>query len=130
MSFDHRDIRPSMDVYTFDNLYLGTVLKIIPGPVQPVGVYVPQDARQSSASSGELRGPMPTAPLGNPGPATQAARSAYATAPDRAEPLGQGMMVVGKWWGLVDRQAIALDSIQTVALERIVLQRSKVDFKP
>ena len=29
MSFDRSDIRPSMDVYTMDNVYLGTVLRII-----------------------------------------------------------------------------------------------------
>ncbi len=73
MAFDDRDIRPSMDVFTRDGAYLGTVLRVAPGPVAPADGEAGTEpilaaARQSSAINGELLGPMPTATLGNPGP--------------------------------------------------------------
>jgi hypothetical protein len=121
LSFDYRDIRPAMDIYTLDNVYLGTVLQITPGPVR-AAERVDDAARQSSKVSGELLGPMPTQPLGNPGPIAQSARADYATTPDDARPIGEGALTVGKWWGLVDRRRIPLDAVQTVSLERVVLR--------
>ena len=122
MSFDRRDIRPSMDVYTLDNAYLGTVLAIVPGPEPPAEASAPASGRETSAISGELLGPMPTQPVGNVGPETQSARAVYATRPDGAERLGHGALKVGKWWGLAARRTIPLDAVQTVSLERVVLK--------
>lgn len=130
MSFDNRDIRPSMDVYTHDNVYLGTVLKIIPERGMPATADQPVDgSTQSSAVSGELMGPMPTMPIGNPGPHTQSARAGYTTQPDSARPLGQGTLRVGKWWGLLGRRTLPLDAVQTVSLERVVLRLLKTELE-
>lgn len=123
MSFDRRDIRISMDVYTFDQIYLGTVLKIRPGSMLK-GERILPDALQSSSVNGEMLGPMPTAPIGNPAPHKQSADERYASGRD-AEPLGAGSLVVGKWWGLLGRREIPLADVQTVSLERVVLRRSK-----
>ncbi len=122
MSFDDRDIRPSMDVYTRDNVYLGTIRAVVPGSATPDGERVLETARQSSTISGERLGPMPTAPLGNSGPERQSARALYATEPDAARPLGRGAIEVGRWWGLVGRRTIPLDAVQAVSLERVVLK--------
>lgn len=129
MSFDRRDIRPSMDVYTRDNVYLGSVLTVIPGPESPVKEHVLPEARQVSEVNGELLGPMPTQTIGNTGPTRQAANAQYATVHEHAEPLGQGRIKVGKWWGLVGRRTIPLDAVQTVSLERVVLQLRKDELE-
>ena len=123
MSFDRRDIRPGMDVYTLDNAYLGTVLKVSDGPPAEPEPPIAADARQSSTTNGELLGPMPTQPIGNPAPITQGAAAGYATAPDDARPLGHGALLVGRWWGLVGRRRIPIDAVQTVSLERVVLRQ-------
>lgn len=124
MSFDSRDIRKNMDVYTFDNVYLGTVLGLSTGHAgadETVGVT----ARQSSTVNGEMLGPMPTLPLGNQAALKQSASAAYATARDSARPLGHGTITVGKWWGLSGRLTINLRDVQTVSLERVVLKQRK-----
>ena len=125
MSFDRRDIRPAMDVYTRDNVYLGTVLAVTPGPQDQAGELIAADARQASAVNGELLGPMPTQTIGNHGPITQSARAGYATEPDAAQPLGNGALVAGKWWGLIGKRTIPLDDVQSVSLERVILKRRK-----
>lgn len=125
MGFDRRDIRPSMDVYTRDNAYLGTVRSVIPGPPGPGGRRVPEDARQASEVDGELLGPVPTQHIGNAGPRTQSARAGYGAASDGAEPLGEGTIEVGKWWGLAGRRTIPLHAVQTVSLERVILRQRK-----
>jgi hypothetical protein len=122
MSFDRGDIRPSMDVYTLDNSYLGTVLRIHANPITAADEQVAPDALQSSDVSGELLGPVPTLPIGNRGPRTQSAGNRYATQPDAAEPIGRGTIEVGKWWGMFGRRTISLDDVQTVSLERVVLR--------
>ncbi len=129
MSFDRRDIRPSMDVYTLDNAYLGTVLAVVPGPELPPEESPVAPGREASAISGESLGPMPTQPVGNVGPETQSARARYAAQPDGAERLGRGALKIGKWWGLAARRTIPLDAVQTVSLERVVL-RLKRDELP
>jgi hypothetical protein len=121
MGFDRRDIRRGMDVYTRDNTYLGNVLEVITGPAMEQRVRVSPDARQSSSMSGELRGPMPTLPLGNRGPINQSARADYATLPDAADLIGAGTLVVGKWWGLRGRRTLSLKLVQSVSLERVAL---------
>ncbi len=95
MSFDRRDIRPAMDVYTLDNVYLGSILAIIPGSRTPVKEHILPEARQSSEVNGEMFGPMPTQTIGNPGPRTQSAASLYATQPDSTQPLDGGAIKVG-----------------------------------
>ncbi len=125
MSFDFRDIRPAMDVYTLDNAYLGTVLDILPGPVTPVEGQVPEDARQSSAISGEMLGPAPTKEIGNKGPVSQSARERYAVSPHTARPIGEGTLRVGRWGGLLGRRTIPMDAVQTVSLERVVLRLTR-----
>ncbi len=122
MGFDRRDIRPTMDVFTSDNVYLGTVLGITVGVAQPVGERVPPSARQSSVINGELLGPAPTQPLGNPGPLRQAAAAGYATQADTMQLLGKGTISVGRWWGLFGKRHIPLAAVQTVSLERVVLK--------
>ena len=128
MSFDRRDIRPAMDVYTSDNVYLGTVLKTIQGPTVPAGDAVPDHAHEASAVSGELLGPMPTQPIGNPGPSTQSARTRYAVGSDSAQPRGCGTIVVSTWWGLVGRRTIPLEVVQAISMERVILRLSKDDL--
>lgn len=124
MSFDRRDLRPTLDVYTADNVYLGALLRVDAAP----GRSAPQPPERSSTVSGELLGPQPTAPLGNTGPHSQAATAAYATTPDAA-PLGQGTFSVGRWWGLRERRTLPLSAIQSVSLERVVLtlRRDQLD---
>lgn len=128
-SFDIRDIRRAMDVYTLDNVYLGSVLKVVSGPVVRGGDQVAEHARQSSAISGEMLGPAPTEPAGNSGPARQSARASYAVGPDGAGPIGTGTIVVGQWWGLRGRFSIPLGWVQTVSLERVVLGLTHQEFR-
>ncbi|HEX7025306.1 MAG TPA: hypothetical protein VF187_10860 [Gemmatimonadales bacterium] len=122
MSFDFRDIRPAMDVYTLDNVYLGTVLAIIPGPAAEPSQRVPANAMESSEISGEMLGPAPTQTVGNRGPANQSARARYAVKPDAKQIIGHGAITVGRWWGLRGRRTIPMDAVQTVSLERVVLR--------
>lgn len=126
MSFDDRDIRAWMDVYSFDQVYLGVVLKIRRGAV-PAQARILPDALQTSSVSGELLGPMPTQPLGNPAPRNQSAGAGYATTAD-ASPIGAGELVIGKWWGLLERRVIPIADVLTVSLERVVLKRRAADL--
>ena len=129
MSFDRRDIRPSMDVYTLDNAYLGTVLAVVPGP-DPPEESAPAPGRETSAISGEALGPMPTMSLGNGGPLAQGARSRFASRADRAgRPLaGAELLVLRTPIGLDLRhplprlRRVPLSAVQTVSLERITLR--------
>jgi hypothetical protein len=120
MSFDSRDIRLGMDVYTLDGVYLGTVRRVWPGP--PSLDPVPTASAEASVPHGELLGPMPTAPLGNTAPCVQGAAAGFGSAADDAAPLGHGAIEVGRWWGLLGRRTIPLDAVQTVSLERVVLE--------
>lgn len=130
MTFDRGDIRPAMDVYTKDNVYLGTVLAIVPGPPHDAdhgaeSASAPGGALEGSLLSGELLGPMPTQTIGNTGPIVQSARGRYASQPDDAAPLGRGNIIVGKWYGLLGKRSISLDAVQTVSLERVVLRLTR-----
>ncbi len=134
MSFDTRDIRRSMDVYTHDNVYLGTVLEIIPCPnprvggdqvETPPGEEAPVPPQQRSEIDGEMFGPMPTQTIGNKGPSRQSARAGYAVHPDDAKLIGSGSIRVGKWWGLLSSRTIPIEDVQTVSIERVVLRRKK-----
>lgn len=125
MGFDRRDIRPSMDIFTLDNAYLGTVLEIVPGEDVPEAERVEVGAPQASRVSGELLGPMPTQEVGNRGPERQGASASYATSPDDAEPIGRGGIMVGRWWGLVGRREIPVEDVLSVSLERVILKQTK-----
>lgn len=128
MSFDNRDIRRTMDVYTLDNHYLGTVLEVIANPARVAREQIPADALQSSAVSGELLGPMPTLPIGNLAPERQSASQRYATAPDGA-PIGDGALWVGHWWGLRGQRRIPIADVQAVSLERVVLRLKRAEIR-
>ena len=128
MSFDRGDIRRTMDVYTLDNAYLGTVLKIVPGRAALHEESVEASARQTSRVNGELLGPMPTQPIGNQSPIRQGAQAQYDTATD-AEQLGDGALIVGRWWGLRGRRTIPLADVQTVSLERVVLKQRRATLE-
>ena len=117
---DCRDIHPSVDVFTADGVYLGTVLRVESQTRNAPTRVMVQTRQQPSAVSGELLGPMPTQTIGNPRPRTQSADQAFGAQPDGATPLG-GAFVIGKWWGLVGRRRLPLDAVQTVSLERVVL---------
>lgn len=134
MSFDTRDLYRPLDVFTRDEVFLGSILKIVPtdGPPDASGAGVEQvwpAARQTSHVSGELLGPMPTAPLGNPGPAAQSAARGYRAAPDDARTFAGGTMLVGRWWGLVGRRTIRLDQIMSLSLERVILKQTYAEIR-
>ncbi len=122
--FDHRDIRASMDVWTADNYYLGTVRQVT-ATRTAARAHMEPSKRREGGFSGEMLGPVPTQSLGNTGPVTQAADAAYATNGDGARSLGGGTMTVGHWAGLIKRRSIALDLVQSVSLERITLRLTR-----
>ncbi len=117
-----------MDVYTFDNVYLGTVLGIHRGTA-PAGQPVEGTTERSSEVSGEALGPMPTESLGNAAPTAQAAINRYATAADGASKLGQASLRIGKWRGLVGSRTLPLEAVLNVSLERVVLRVRSVDLE-
>ena len=124
MHFDTRDIRLGMDVFTADNVYLGSVVRL------PAAENLQEDAYRavdpSSRTSGEALGPSPTVSLGNTGPLNQSARTHYATQPDANGVFPSGSFEVGKWFGLVGRKSIPVAFVQSLSAERIVLRRSDV----
>lgn len=131
MTFDTRDIRVGMDVYTRDGRYLGTVRRLEPGSAQPVQRVATEATTEAPASmiSGELLGPMPTSPLGNPGPTTQTPRYAFGTIPDEAEPLVAGAFWVGKLPVPIGWCRFSIDDVLTVTLERVILRQQASDLE-
>lgn len=111
-----------MDVCTLDGVYLGTVRRIIFGPA-PLAVRRERN-ELGSEFSGELLGPQPTAPLGNPGPSTQSAVNSYGATPDGALALGQGVLMVGRWPLPLGWRSIPLSDILVVSFERVILRRT------
>lgn len=122
MPFDSRDIRLGMDVFTLDGQYLGAVRRIRIGPAAP-RARIPLRA-EASVLSGELLGPQPTGPLGNPGPATQSATAHYAAAPDDALPLGEGSLIVGRLPFPLGWREIPLSEVLVVSFERVIVRRT------
>lgn len=123
MTFDQRDIRPPLDVYTLDNVYLGSVLRVMPEPAAVLDQRSPDRARhEPDAVDGERLGPAPTQAAGNRGPGVQAARARYGITADSTPLLGNGAFVIGKWWGIIGRQTIPVDAVLTVSLERVILR--------
>ncbi len=125
MGFDCRDIRPSMDVFTRDNAYLGAVLAVVPGELGPRAECVDTDVLQESQVNGELLGPMPTQAFGNRGPSSQGAAALYASPPDDAEPIGRGSIIFGTWWGLIACRTVPIEDVLNVSLERVILKQAK-----
>ena len=126
MGFDARDIHPPLDVFSRDGVYIGSVLSVVPGRSRAHEASRPSEQEinagsTSSKISGELLGPMPTGQLGNPGPTTQSANAGYAADVDGALPLGDGAIVVGRWWGLLGRRTIPLSQVFAISLERVIL---------
>jgi hypothetical protein len=125
--FDHRDIHVSMDVWTADNQYLGTVRRVT-GLGTTNHAHEEPPSRREGGFSGESIGPVPTQSIGNTGPVSQAAEAAYATNSDGAKNLCGGTMTVGHWAGFIKRRSIALDLVQSVSLERITLRPTKAQL--
>jgi hypothetical protein len=123
MTFDVRDIRSPLDVYTLDNTYIGSVLRVMSEYTATFDQQSP-DLQQHGpdAVDGEQLGPAPTQEIGNRGPGVQAARTRYGITADDALPLGEGDFEVGKWWGLIGRRMIPVDAVLSVSLERVVLK--------
>ena len=138
MSFDDRDVRRGMDVFTLDNVLVGTVVWIGRGSSRRS-----TEARASrelggqvSAVNGETLGPMPTANVGNGGPLAQGARARFASRADRAgRPLdGAELLVLRTPLGLDLRhpwprlRRVPLTAVQMVSLERIVLRVTEAEL--
>lgn len=132
MSFDRRDVRRGMDVFTLDNVYLGTVVWVLGRAASPKvrALQREEPSTQESAVNGELLGPMPTARFGNGGPRMQSARRAYASRDASGAPLsGEARLIVLRTplgtdlRDLLPRlRQIPIDLVQTVSLERILLR--------
>lgn len=127
MALDTRDIRVGMDVYTADGVYVGTVRKVSFGPAPQRGEPAVA-VREVSVVPGELLGPQPTAPLGNPGPETQGARNAFATVRDDALPLGAGRFAVGTLPIPLGWRWFTCDAVLVVSFERVVLKRTAAEL--
>jgi len=127
VAFDTRDLRIGMDVYTADWVYLGTVRRVCLGPA-PSTRPVRALPNEGSIVSGELLGPQPTAPLGNPGPSVQTAAKGYATGSDDAVPLGTGAIAVGRLPLPLGWHWIPVSDIQVVSFERVVLGRTAAEL--
>lgn len=146
MTFDARDLRRGKDVFGADGTYLGTVVWIKVRPPDPgrradlsggadrplPGVAaVCASGDPASAFSGEALGPMPTAALGNGGPARQSAASAFGASAARLDAPGtmlpvellvMRLLTALSWSTLRPRVwRIPVDLVQAVSHERIVL---------
>jgi hypothetical protein len=111
-----------MDVYSLDQVYLGTVRRVVPQPGAD-HAHTTQEF-QASVLPGELLGPMPTATIGNPGPSTQSARRRFASQPDGAAPIGRGRILFGRLPVPFGWRQITVDDVLVVSLERIVLRHT------
>jgi hypothetical protein len=118
------DIRRNMDVFGLDGGRIGTVIRVNSDPVarnvMPDNPPFTPDIREFD---GEATGPAPTRAVGNRGPATQAPEHRYGTASMSGDPLGNGSVQVGTWYGFFGRRWISLDEVQTVSMERVVLRK-------
>ena len=128
VSLDDRDIRPGMDVYTLEDVYLGAVARVESGPTRPTASE--ETPTEASAVSGESLGPMPTASIGNRGPSEQSASRAYATGGSSVgRPLGAARFRVRRWLVRLDPATliprsrwIPIELVQSVSLERVILR--------
>ena len=131
MSFDLRDLRRGKDVFDADGAYLGTVVWVVSRPESSASASAAQATRGGSPFSGEALGPMPTAALGNGGPRSQSAATAYATSSSRAAALDRRratelvvlrLLTSLDWSTLRPRiRRIPVSLVQAASHERIVL---------
>lgn len=137
MTFTTRDLRPGTDVFSMDNVYLGTVIRVrwegsgwlrggrwASSAASPIG-------EQAAYFSGEHLGPMPTWDIGNGGPTAQSAHAGYACQDDGPpwEPIRQpAELLIFRWlvslnWATARPVLwrIPAGLIHLASLERIVL---------
>ena len=119
MSFDRRDIRPGMGVYTLDGAYVGDVLRTGMRARVPSARSPAEPAATGSSISGESLGPAPTARIGNSGPGSQAAAARYATTTDESPAGAVNWLDVAVSAGRQRR--FSVDLVQAVSMERVVL---------
>ena len=123
--FRSPEIRRSMDVFGLDGEKVGTIIWVIHGPEAASNIPEnPPFTPEIRAFDGESLGPAPTREVGNFGPATQTPEHRYGADTTTGEPLGAGAILVGTWYGLFGRRRIALDEVQTVSMERVILRRA------
>jgi hypothetical protein len=82
VSFDVRDLRLGMDVFSSDGVYLGSVIHVARRPRSDPTLTAAARLKNRATGpsfSGETLGPMPTTRLGNRGPAHEQEPSDYAT---------------------------------------------------
>ena len=128
MPFSRGELRPGMDVYTSDNVYLGTLRAVLEGPPALEPSTTPGAAPAPGAFDGEALGPMPTQALGNRAPRAQSPARGYG-ARSALPSLGLGAIVVGRGWGgWLGRRTIPFDDILTVSLERVVLRQRAAEL--
>lgn len=125
MSFDARDLRPGLDVFDERGAYLGCILRI-EGTSARHGQApdrAPGDGSPAGSFTGESMGPVPTASLGNDGPAVQSATADYAASTDASPEVGQGSRLrIGRFGGLWGRRWAPVADVLAVAHERVVVR--------
>jgi hypothetical protein len=145
VSFSPRDLHPGLDVFSADNVYLGTVVKVrwegggwLRGPsAQPAPATAP--SRPLIAGfSGERLGPMPTSGIGNGGPSAQSVSARYASetheppwsAPPRPAELLIFRCLVSLTWKTARPvlRRIPAELVQLISLERVVLSATAADI--
>ena len=141
MSFDARDLRRGMDVFAVNGAYLGTVVWVVTRSQTHDSAPATHPTQGGPTFSGEAIGPMPTASLGNGGPRSQSAATAYATSPacisvDRHGPRQPTELVVLRlltslnWSTLRPRvRRIPVGLVQAVSHERIVLSVTEAQLE-
>jgi hypothetical protein len=122
MSYRSSEIRPGMDVFTFDGVRLGSIIRVNAGPERAGNAAEITSIWQRSEVDGESLGPAPTRDVGNFGPTTQSPDNRYATGVQSGDPLGEGQMQLGTILGMFGRRWLPLDDVQTVSMERVVLR--------
>ena len=138
MSFDDRDVRRGIDVFTLDNELVGTVVWIRRGGSrQTATARVRESPGQASAPGGEALGPQPTTNVGNGGPLNQGAPALFASRTDHA---GRSLDGTDLWvlrtpigpeyrhW-LPRLRRIPVSAVQTVSFERVILRVTDAELK-
>jgi len=149
VTFTERDLRRGLDVFSLDNVYLGTVIWIRwdenaftpdPSPVREGGKHaVPVSPLPRTGEglgvgvsfSGERLGPMPTSSIGNSGPVRQASATKYATqtvGPGSARVRRPAELLIFRWlvslnWATARPvlRRVPAGLIHLISLERIIL---------
>ncbi|MGE3272769.1 MAG: hypothetical protein AB7P40_28790 [Chloroflexota bacterium] len=141
MSFGTSDLRRGQDVFSADGVYLGAVVWVTTRPMNPpYATHEPAEVSRASSRlfSGEALGPMPTAALGNSGPARQNRAAAYSThrvVPTHGRHSSPAELLVFRWlvalnWDTARPRLlrVPVSLVQNVSHERIVLTKSAADL--